>query len=111
MANMRNPTKPLTMNKTKTKGQPGTNKSRETLRMCAVCRRMLPKPELLRIVRTPDGAILADHTGRMNGRGVYLCGEASCRKPENVRKALRASFRTETLPDLGILLSDGGDAQ
>ena len=86
-------------------------KARETLRMCAVCRRMLPKRELLRIVRTPEGVIRIDRTGRMNGRGVYLCGDAACRKDEAVRKALRASFKTDSLPDIGLLLSEDTDAQ
>ena len=99
------------MNKTKTRGQQGAPKGRETLRMCAVCRRMLPKRELLRIVRTPEGGILIDRTGRMNGRGVYLCGDAACRKAEAVRKALRASFKTETVPDIGSLLFEDTEAE
>lgn len=42
------------------------------LRSCVVTREKLPKIELLRIVRTPDGKIVADLTGKLNGRGAYI---------------------------------------
>ena len=42
------------------------------LRTCVVSKENLPKSELLRIVRTPDGDIEVDETGKMNGRGAYI---------------------------------------
>ena len=42
------------------------------LRTCVVSKESLPKSELLRIVRTPDGDIEVDETGKMNGRGAYI---------------------------------------
>ena len=42
------------------------------LRTCVVTKESLPKQELLRIVRTPDGDIEVDETGKMNGRGAYI---------------------------------------
>ena len=42
------------------------------LRTCVVSHESLPKSELLRIVRTPDGDIEVDETGKMNGRGAYI---------------------------------------
>lgn len=42
------------------------------LRSCVVTREKLPKHELLRIVRTPEGNVLADETGKMNGKGAYI---------------------------------------
>lgn len=42
------------------------------LRTCVVTREKLPKAELLRIVRTPEGEVLVDETGKMNGRGAYI---------------------------------------
>jgi len=42
------------------------------LRSCIISREKLPKKELLRIVRTPEGNIIIDETGRANGRGAYL---------------------------------------
>ena len=46
-------------------------------RMCVVCRQMLPKNQLIRIVNTSDGVVV-DKTGKLNGRGVYLCKSKSC---------------------------------
>ncbi len=42
------------------------------LRTCVVTKEQLPKQELLRIVRMPDGKIVADETGKLNGRGAYI---------------------------------------
>ncbi len=48
------------------------------LRRCAGCREMKDKKELIRVIRTAEGEILLDKTGRANGRGVYLCHSISC---------------------------------
>lgn len=53
-------------------------------RMCVACRQMKPKTELLRIVNTADGVVV-DMTGKLNGRGVYLCRCKDC-----LSKALKA---------------------
>ena len=42
------------------------------LRTCVVTKESLPKQELLRIVRTPEGNVVADETGKLNGRGAYI---------------------------------------
>ena len=42
------------------------------LRTCIITKEKLPKQELLRIVRTPEGNVLADITGKLNGRGAYI---------------------------------------
>ena len=42
------------------------------MRTCVVTREKLPKQELIRVVRTPDGEIIIDETGKANGRGAYL---------------------------------------
>lgn len=46
-------------------------------RMCVACRQLKPKHDLLRIVNTADGVIV-DLTGKVNGRGVYLCKCKEC---------------------------------
>ena len=46
-------------------------------RMCVSCRQIKPKRELLRIVNTPNGVVV-DLTGKLNGRGVYLCKRNEC---------------------------------
>ena len=42
------------------------------LRSCVITKEQLPKQELLRIVRTPEGQVKADETGKLNGRGAYI---------------------------------------
>ena len=42
------------------------------LRTCVVTKESLPKKELLRIVRTPEGEVKVDETGKLNGRGAYI---------------------------------------
>lgn len=45
-------------------------------RTCVVCRERRQKADLLRIVRTPEGRVVFDRTGRLNGRGAYVCADA-----------------------------------
>ena len=54
-------------------------------RTCQGCRTAKNKNELIRVVRTADGEVRVDPTGKANGRGAYLC-----RNPECLRKALKA---------------------
>ncbi len=48
------------------------------LRTCISCRETKSKRELLRVVRTPDGHVTIDATGKKSGRGAYLCAKRSC---------------------------------
>ena len=50
------------------------------LRMCIACREMKPKKDMLRVVRSPEGEISIDFTGKKNGRGAYICDNAACIK-------------------------------
>ncbi|MFC5648982.1 RNase P modulator RnpM [Paenibacillus solisilvae] len=63
------------------------------LRKCVACQQMMPKKELIRVVRTPDGAILIDLTGKKPGRGAYLCGKVSCFKLAKKSKALDRALK------------------
>lgn len=54
------------------------------MRMCVGCREMKPKKELLRAVRSPEGEVALDATGKKAGRGAYVCFDAGC-----LKKALR----------------------
>ncbi len=47
-------------------------------RKCVACGQKLAKRELIRIVRTPEGAAVVDRTGKMPGRGAYLCQSSLC---------------------------------
>ena len=55
------------------------------MRMCIGCREMKPKRELIRIVKTPEGEIKLDLTGKLNGRGAYVCRSVDCLN--KIRKA------------------------
>ncbi len=46
--------------------------------MCVSCRRMRPKREMVRVVRTPTGDVKVDPTGKLAGRGAYVCPEPDC---------------------------------
>ena len=50
------------------------------MRMCVGCREMKPKKELLRVVRSPEGSVSLDPTGKKPGRGAYCCYNADCLK-------------------------------
>ena len=55
-------------------------------RRCTGCGEMKDKKELIRVVRTPEGSIMIDRTGKINGRGAYLCDDLSfLRKPQKKR--------------------------
>jgi len=64
------------------------------LRTCVSCRETKPKRELLRVVRTPDGHVLIDATGKKSGRGSYLCAKFSCW--DNAMKKQRLEQDLET---------------
>ncbi|MBU6081076.1 MULTISPECIES: RNase P modulator RnpM [Allobacillus] len=48
------------------------NKRKKPLRKCVVTNEMLPKEELIRVVRNKEGEVFVDETGKKNGRGAYI---------------------------------------
>ncbi|MBS7307211.1 MAG: YlxR family protein [Eubacteriales bacterium] len=48
------------------------------MRMCVGCREMKPKRELIRVVRSQDGNVTVDFTGKAAGRGAYVCRSVEC---------------------------------
>jgi len=62
-------------------------------RMCVGCQEMKSKKELLRVVRTPEGDIVLDPTGKKAGRGAYMCRSEACLtkafKEKRLEKALK----------------------
>ena len=73
------------------------------MRMCVGCRQMKPKRELLRAVRSPEGEVSLDTTGRKPGRGAYCCFDADC-----LKKALKQGQLDRQLE---VRLSDEVNAQ
>ena len=63
--------------------------------MCVSCREMQPKKELTRVVRTPEGIVKVDRTGRANGRGAYLCAKIACLEKAVKSKALECALETK----------------
>ena len=64
------------------------------MRSCVVTREKLPKGELLRIVRTTDGSIVADETGKINGRGAYIKKDSEVLLLAKKNKALERALET-----------------
>ena len=68
-------------------------------RTCIACRKVFSKRELLRAVRTPDGRISVDETGKEPGRGAYLCRDKVCwekaLRGNQLEHALKATLSTE----------------
>ncbi len=68
------------------------------VRTCAGCGTRKEKSELIRIVRRPDGEIAVDFSGKMSGRGVYLCADISCFLKAKKKKAISRALDT-AIPD------------
>lgn len=77
-------------------------------RTCAVCRTSRPKREMTRIVRTVDGTVIVDPTGRQPGRGTYVCSQPGCRDPERRAAAITRALGAEPAP--GALEFEVNDA-
>ena len=63
------------------------------LRQCVGCQEMKSKLELIRVIKTPEGEVTLDATGRMNGRGAYLCKNSDCLKKLRKTKGLERSLK------------------
>lgn len=68
------------------------------MRMCVGCGEMKGKKEMMRVLKTPEGPIVLDMTGRKNGRGAYLCRNLDCLKKAEKNKGLERSFKMN-IPD------------
>ncbi len=62
------------------------------LRKCSGCGEMKPKTELVRVVRSPEGELSMDLTGRKAGRGAYVCRSIDCLRTARKARRLERSF-------------------
>ena len=69
-------------------------------RTCLGCQTVRPKREMIRIIRTPSGAVEVDPTGKKSGRGAYVCPNLEC--VERLRKGKRLERVLEVLPPPSI---------
>ena len=86
-------------------------KRKVPLRKCSGCGEMKPKKELVRIVRTPEGEICADPTGKKSGRGAYICLSENCfslaRKGKKLERAFGCRISDEVYDALSEVISNG----
>ena len=67
-------------------------------RQCMGCRERKAKKELIRVVRTPEGAVCLDFSGKLSGRGAYICPNPECLKKARKAKSLDRSLEV-TIPE------------
>ncbi|WP_198468709.1 RNase P modulator RnpM [Acetomicrobium sp. S15 = DSM 107314] len=81
-----------------------TGSRRKRPRTCVGCREEFSKKGLLRVVRSPKGEVVIDPTGRMPGRGAYVCAKRECvtvaKKRDALSRALKARVPEEIYEEL-----------
>lgn len=65
------------------------------VRKCLGCMNTFAKNELIRIVRTPDGDVCLDFTGKKSGRGAYICKDPLCLKKARKAKRLENNLKCQ----------------
>lgn len=65
------------------------------MRQCMGCRERKAKREMLRVVRMTDGNVSLDFSGKLNGRGAYICPDPECLKRARKSRALDRSLEVE----------------
>lgn len=61
-------------------------------RICIGCQQVKPKNELIRIVKSPEGEVSIDKTGKKSGRGAYICPKEECLKLAEKSRRIEKSF-------------------
>lgn len=72
------------------------------MRKCLATNESFPKKDLLRIVRTPEGEIKVDTTGKLNGKGAYISKSTEALKLAKEKKVLDKAFEVNVPEDLYI---------
>lgn len=79
-------------------------KNKVPMRQCTGCREMKNKKEMIRVLKTPEDAIVLDATGKKNGRGAYICFSKEClekaMKSRGLERSLKASIPEEVYENL-----------
>lgn len=78
-----------------TKKRKGPRPKHVPQRTCVSCREHVAKRTLFRIVRTPEGQVEIDPTGKKNGRGAYLCDQRGCWDRAVTTNVLARALNTE----------------
>ena len=69
-------------------------------RQCVGCREMKDKKALIRVVRSPEGAVALDFKGKLPGRGAYVCPDPACLARARKARALERAFSTQLPPEV-----------
>ena len=77
---------------------------RKRPRTCVGCGEESPKRELMRVIRTPEGEVMYDPTGRANGRGAYVCRSIDCVRLARKKKAFSKAFKAQVADDVYDML-------
>lgn len=82
------------------------------MRKCTGCNEMKPKKELVRVVRSPEGEVLLDLTGKKPGRGAYVCRSSECLskaiKAKRFEKAFSCEIPSEVYQKMEEEMKNGG---
>ena len=70
------------------------------MRMCTGCGEMKPKKELVRVVKSPQGEISLDLTGKKPGRGAYVCKNGTCLRAARKARRLERAFSCAISPQV-----------
>ena len=70
------------------------------MRQCVGCGEMKSKKEMMRVLKSTEGSIVLDMTGRKNGRGAYLCMNKECLMKARKNKGLERSFKMSILKEI-----------
>lgn len=70
------------------------------MRQCVGCHNMVSKREMIRIIKTSEGEIMLDETGKKNGRGAYLCRSADCLQKAVKNHSLERSLKVNIPSDV-----------
>lgn len=83
------------------------------VRVCIGCQEPKNKRDLIRIVRTPDGNVEVDLTGKKAGRGTYICPKRSCLeaavKGKRIERSLKHPISAAVVAELSEALPPGAD--
>lgn len=92
------------------KTQKGPRPKHVPVRTCIACRTHDAKRGLIRLVRTPEGTVEVDETGKKNGRGAYLCRVRECWEVGLNRKALDNALKMQINPENRAVLKSYGES-
>ena len=73
-------------------------------RRCTGCGETLPKSELIRVVRDPEGEISVDLAGKKSGRGAYICNKKECLAKAKKTRRLESSLKCSISEDIYLKL-------